>query len=95
MGKGIEIGQEIGFFLGFSQTWLKKLEDHPPSEERKKIGKVVTSLQKLKDLAEKFPKDNLKDVDVVEKLNVMRSTFKLICSLLKISSDYTRKTTAW
>lgn len=90
--KGIEIGQEIGFYVGFTEGWLKHFTNET---ENKKSEKVLSSLDKLNRLAKDFPSDNLKDVDVVEKLDVMRAKFKIVCSLLKIPADYTKRTTTW
>lgn len=90
--KGIEIGQEIGFYVGFTQGWIKHLSSQT---ENKKSEKVIANLEKLNNLAKDFPSDNLKDVDVVEKLDTMRAKFKTICSLLKIPADFSKRSNSW
>jgi hypothetical protein len=86
--KGVEIGAEVGFYAGFAAGWIESLE--PAAEDSKAAGggekrqKVAGQLRKLLALAEAFPADNIRDLDILDRLLALRAKFKIVCSLLKV-----------
>lgn len=92
--RGQQIGKEIGFYLGFAAEWTEVYQNKTTD---KKTTKVLAVLQKLTEIAEAFPLENSKEEDFSSRLDLVRAKFKLLCSLLKISSDYSSVTSgeAW
>ena len=82
--KGADIGQEVGFYLGFAHTRREfaRLSDAPDHERR-----ALKSLDKLVNAAEAFPAENIKDEDVLEKLENLRAKFKQCCAQLKLMTE--------
>ncbi len=88
--KGVEIGAEVGFYAGFAAGWIESLE--PAAEDStaaaggggEKRQKVAGQLRKLLALAEAFPADNIRDLDILDRLLALRAKFKIVCSLLKV-----------
>jgi len=100
VSKGAEIGGEIGFYLGFATAWTKTVEARNSSasqktkdesagtpKERKKDDRALRVLGKLTTAAADFPRDNIKDEDVAQRLEDIRARFKLCCQVLKINSE--------
>lgn len=88
--KGKQIGTEIGFYAGFVEEY-KQIYKKP---ETKKEEKIVSALNKLDNLLSAFPDYNCQE-NFEEKLEEIRAKFKLIGSLLKISSEFNLNTTSW
>jgi hypothetical protein len=87
--KGVEIGAEVGFYAGFAAGWIERLE--PVAEDStgaagggEKRQKVAGQLRKLLALADSFPADNIRDLDILDRLLALRAKFKIVCSLLKV-----------
>jgi hypothetical protein len=88
--KGVEIGAEVGFYAGFAAAWIERLE--PAAEDStvaaggggEKRQKVAGQLRKLLALAESIPADNIRDLDILDRLLALRAKFKIVCSLLKV-----------
>ena len=97
VSKGAEIGGEIGFYLGFATAWTKTLsssasqkpkdETAATSKERKKDERALRALGKLTAASEDFPRENIKDEDVAQRLEDIRARFKLCCQALDIKSE--------
>ena len=99
--KGKQIGAEIGFYTGFVSTYRLKInseisENSANSEAaaKKKTDKILAALNKLETLTVEFPDYNSKE-GFEEKLEEIRAKFKLVCSLLKISSEFGVSQTTW
>ena len=90
--RGSQIGTEIGFYIGFVEEYRKQLEKE--ATKTKKSEKIVSIITKLDSLLSEFPDYNCKE-GFEEKLEKIRATFKLLCSLLNISSEFNKHTTAW
>ena len=90
--RGQQVGQEIGFYLGFSEEWLEVYQNKPSD---KKSAKILSSLQKLHDLADSFPSENSKEEDFTERLQQARAKFKLLCSLLRLGAEGWTAATSW
>jgi len=90
--RGQQVGQEIGFYLGFSGEWLEVYKNKPSD---KKSAKIVSSLQKLYELADSFPSENSKEEDFTERLQQARAKFKLLCSLLRLGAEGWTGATSW
>lgn len=88
--KGKQIGSEIGFYAGFVEEY-KQIYKNP---DNKKEEKIVSALNKLDNLLSAFPDYNCQD-NFEEKLEDIRAKFKLLGSLLKISSEFNLNTTNW
>ncbi|KAI9197398.1 uncharacterized protein BJ171DRAFT_223588 [Polychytrium aggregatum] len=79
LARSFEMGKEIGFFLGFARIWLLIA---PRIDADKLNHRVIKHLEQLRDMAEAFPKENIKDAAMLETLDRMRGKFKTIVSLL-------------
>jgi len=90
--RGQQVGQEIGFYLGFSEEWLEVYQNKPSD---KKAAKILSSLQKLHELADSFPSENSKEEDFTERLQQARAKFKLLCSLLRLGAEGWTAATSW
>ena len=90
--RGQQVGQETGFYLGFSEEWLEVYKSKPSD---KKSVKILSSLQKLHQLAEDFPSENSKEEDFTERLQQARAKFKLLCSLLRLGAEGWTAATSW
>ena len=89
--RGRIIGTEIGFYEGFVEEY-KQIYKQP---ENKKEEKIVSALNKLENLLSAFPDYNSQEENFEEKLEEIRAKFKLLGSLLKISSEFNLNTTSW
>ena len=90
--RGDKVGQEIGFYLGFGEEWSEAYRDRPSD---KKTDKISVALKKLLELVEAFPEENSKEDDFAVKLDQIRAKFKVLCSLLKINSEYGPTAASW
>jgi len=90
--KGGKIGSEIGFYLGFVEQWKELYEEEKVVDKRRE--KVVQALEKLELLANNFPRVNSKE-ELGSKLEEVRAKFKLLCSLVKINSDFSNSSSSW
>ena len=88
--RGKQIGTEIGFYIGFVTEYRSKYSD--PKD--KKSEKIVSVINKILVLTSEFPDYNCKE-GFEEKLEEIRAKFKLLCSLLKINSEFNLNTTSW
>lgn len=57
-------------------------------DDIKLTDKIVTLLEKIKDLIEKFPRENIDDKDILDIASDIRVKYKKVCSLLKIDGGY-------
>jgi flagellar biosynthesis/type III secretory pathway protein FliH len=90
--KGAQIGAEVGFYLGFAKSWAHVCREKADvNGSGRQEQKVVKALDKLTAAAEDFPCENIKDEDVLQRLEEMRARFKLCCQVLKIKSEQTIK----
>ena len=89
--RGHQIGAEIGFYVGFVEEF-KQVHSNPGN---KKEEKIVSALNKLEILLAAFPDYNCQEENFEEKLEEIRAKFKLLGSLLKISSEFNLNTTSW
>lgn len=82
--KGAEIGAELGFYKGVVETYiqLNKKGDTALSD------KIITLLEKTKDMIDKFPRENIEDQDILNLASNIRVKYKKVCSLLKIDGGY-------
>jgi len=90
--KGGKIGAEIGFYLGFVEQWREVYSGDGVEDKRKE--RIVLALEKLDKEAKNFPQINSKE-ELVDKLDKIRAKFKLLCSLLKVNSDFSKSLKAW
>ena len=88
--RGKQIGTEIGFYEGFVEEY-KQIYKQPGN---KKEERIVSALSKLENLLSAFPDYNCQE-NFEEKLEEIRAKFKLLGSLLKISSEFNLNTTNW
>lgn len=88
--RGTQIGSEIGFYSGFVAEY--KLHYLEPKD--KKSEKIISVLRKIETLVTEFPAYNSKE-GFEEKLEDIRAKFKLLCSLLKISSEFSTSRSSW
>ena len=102
VAKGAEIGGEIGFYLGFASAWTAIIEDRISSaslktngestatatrKEQKRDDRALKALGKLAADAADFPRDNIKEEDVAQRLQDIRARFKLCCQVLDIKAE--------
>lgn len=80
--RGAEIGAELGFYYTVTNLYLEKSSI---SEKTK----IVLSTLKLQ--IEKFPRNNVDDVDIVDLLTKIQLLYKKACALLKITLSYPEK----
>ena len=92
--RGSQIGTEIGFYIGFIEEYRKQFENQQESPKTKKSEKIISIITKIDTLVSEFPDFNCKE-GFEEKLEKIRASFKLLCSLLNISSEFNKHTTAW
>lgn len=91
--RGGRIAREVGFLRGFALFWnavltneklVTKLMSPIPNES--KLLRQITSVSKLRQMAEDFPKQNVEE-DLDRKLLELTSRFKQTCSLLNIDPN--------
>lgn len=75
--RGAELGCEIGFYKGF----LKAVNS---SADEESLSRHKSTIEKLSSLIESFPKTNDDQLDIVSLRDTIRSTYKKLCSGLKI-----------
>ena len=88
--RGRQIGTEIGFYIGFVSEYKSKYS----APKDKKSEKILSVINKILTLTSEFPDYNCKE-GFEEKLEEIRAKFKLLCSLLKINSEFTLTSTSW
>ena len=89
--RGHKIGVEIGFYLGFVEQW-RQVYKGEVGDKRKE--RVIVALDRLGDLAGCFPQVNSKE-ELGDRLETVRAKFKLVCSLLKINSEFGISSSNW
>jgi len=77
--RGAEIGSELGYYKGFLEVLKKSLD--PDS-----LTPVNGVIEKLNALIESFPQVNDESIDLIALRNNIQSTYKRLCSLLKLDS---------
>jgi len=90
--RGGKVGTEIGFYLGFVEEWRVIYKADNVADKRKE--KVLLALEKLEKEARAFPQVNSKE-ELAERLDKVRAKFKLLCSLLKVNSDFSSSSNTW
>ncbi|XP_050301242.1 protein LTO1 homolog [Anthonomus grandis grandis] len=78
--RGAEIGSEIGYYQAFV--------DHHLDITKSASEKVVKLLEKLKKVCDEFPHTNSEQFDIFELLETVRSCYKRVCILLKVSTSF-------
>lgn len=82
--KGAQIGAELGFYNGVVETYIQLCK----KGDIKLHDKVTTLLEKIKDLIDKFPRENIEDKDIFDLASGIRVKYKKLCSLLKIDGGF-------
>ncbi|KAI5748032.1 hypothetical protein M8J77_021115 [Diaphorina citri] len=82
--KGAQLGAELGFYKGVVESYLAL----NVKQELILSEKIITLLEKIKDLISKFPRENTEDDDLLELTSNIRVKYKKVCSLLKIDGGY-------
>lgn len=77
--RGAEIGAELGYYYGVMQVIAKK----PENPER-----IQTLAELILQLIDEYPRHNDETVDVFKLADNIRSNYRKVCSLLKISGRY-------
>ncbi|CAG8541599.1 23684_t:CDS:2 [Cetraspora pellucida] len=93
--KGYEILNEIGFYDGVAEMWLKILEKglnihnvKKPTNER-----LIKQLTSLRELISTFPIENQQNVEFLDLLSKVRSKYKVCTSLLGVTNSQKFKKT--
>ena len=81
----------LDFYLGFVEQWK---EVYQGNSGNKRTERVVVALNKLEEVANNFPQLNSKE-ELGERLDIVRAKFKLVCSLLKINSEFSLNPSSW
>ncbi|XP_053683448.1 protein LTO1 homolog [Sabethes cyaneus] len=82
--RGAEVGAELGFYYGV----ICGQED----DSREVSAKASALLKELKTEIDQFPTFNDLEVDILERLLLIRNKYKKLCALLKISAKYPKTT---
>lgn len=78
--RGAELGSEIGFYKGFLVAFNSTADEEMRSRHK-------TTIEKLSGLIDSFPKANDDTFDIVSVRDNIRSTYKKLCSILKIEPE--------
>jgi len=89
--RGVKIGAEIGFYLGFVEQWREVYKEGTVDKRKEK---VLVAFNKLEEVANNFPQVNSKE-ELGERLDTVRAKFKLVCSLLKVNSEFSNNSSSW
>ncbi|RIA96520.1 hypothetical protein C1645_754952 [Glomus cerebriforme] len=94
--KGYEISQEIGFYNGVAEMWLKLIVDKGWNMPKKSMNeRIMKELISLKEKISLFPKENQQNIEFIELLDKIRSKYKVCTSLLGvINSQKFKKVTS-
>ncbi|KAG5880586.1 hypothetical protein JTB14_002395 [Gonioctena quinquepunctata] len=84
--RGAELGAEIGYYTGITEKYLQYYGASDSGQE-----KIITSLKNLKKLLDTFPRQNIKDIDILELINVIRAKYKKICTQMKLDAQYSER----
>ncbi|CAJ0918397.1 19812_t:CDS:2 [Entrophospora sp. SA101] len=87
--KGFEISQEIGFYNGVTEIWLKfivGLDDSSNLLPNVNNKRIIKELESLRELISTFPIENQQNIEFLDLLNKIRSKFKVCASLLGITN---------
>ncbi|CAB4385890.1 unnamed protein product [Rhizophagus irregularis] len=75
--KGYEISQEIGFYNGVAEMWLKIIVDKGWNTPKKSINeRIVKQFISLREMISLFPRENQQNIEFVELLDKIRSKYK-------------------
>ncbi|CAN7994155.1 unnamed protein product, partial [Ixodes pacificus] len=80
--RGAQIATELGFYQGFVHAWITVLEREEIAKQRKMVA-----LKALLEMTKNFPKVNIADDDMFEKLHKIRAKFKQVVSILNIGTQ--------
>lgn len=80
--RGAQLGRELGHYLGIVSYHLENQE----KSEAQYSEKIITQLEKVKELIDTFPRTNSEDHDILNLAEAIRAQYKKACSLLKIPS---------
>ncbi|CAG8467838.1 DUF1715-domain-containing protein [Rhizophagus irregularis] len=95
--KGYEISQEIGFYNGVAEMWLKIIVDKGWNTPKKSINeRIVKQFISLREMISLFPRENQQNIEFVELLDKIRSKYKVCTSLLGVvnSQKFKKATTS-
>lgn len=79
--RGAELGAELGYYAGVACVYRQHLQPAADS-------KLDAALAAVENAALRMPTSNDADVDLFERVNKVRSLYKRLCALLKISGRY-------
>ncbi|GMH38514.1 hypothetical protein BSKO_06398 [Bryopsis sp. KO-2023] len=82
--KGYETGVEIGYYMGCVSIW-KALHD---SGALGKEGRLEKWILRLEEKLTEYPRQNVQDVDLQQKMDDIRSGFREIVSVLGLTREY-------
>ncbi|CAG9815577.1 unnamed protein product [Phaedon cochleariae] len=85
--RGAELGAEIGFYTGIIERYLEYYKHIATSNQEK----IVSALEKLKEILCNFPIHNTEEVDIIELANTIRANFKKVCAQCKIDASFPEK----
>lgn len=87
--EGAKRGREVGFYKGFTMTWIdllkQRIEDNDNEQQRKRIDRLLTKLNEVHQLVDTFPRKN--ETHCLDKLSIIRVKFKQATSLLQVKVD--------
>lgn len=76
-------GSEIGFYKGYTMTWLLLLQQESPKMQRS--SKTLNKLNEILNLVEAFPNTN--ETDCEDKISKIRVKFKQFNSLMNVKQE--------
>ena len=79
--RGSEIGAELGFYAGVAEAWLSLGPDAISEKARRHLHLLLEQLNN-------YPKTNVDSVDILALADNIRSSYRRVCSLLKINASY-------
>ncbi|CAG8671067.1 11495_t:CDS:2 [Gigaspora rosea] len=87
--KGYELLNEIGFYDGVTEMWLKILEKGLNIQNAKKPinERLIKQLTSLRELISTYPIENQQNVEFLDLLNKIRSKYKVCTSLLGVANS--------
>ncbi|CAG8747313.1 1016_t:CDS:2, partial [Dentiscutata erythropus] len=87
--KGYELLNEIGFYDGVTEMWLKILEKglNIHNTKRPINERLIKKLTSLRELISTFPIENQQNVEFLDLLSKVRSKYKVCTSLLGVANS--------
>ena len=79
--RGAEIGAELGYYKGVAQALLIKRK----LDQTDKINEAFKNVVRLVD---QMPNTNTDDFDIISHYNIIKTSFKKACALIKLNLAY-------